>query len=157
MIVTWWRTGIRCAELTALETKDFDPDRHSIRVLHGKGDRHRTVGVDRKACDEINAWLSTRTAAGLGDGYLFCTHKGTRLGNRECREIVARLGKAAKIRKRVHVHGLRHSAAVSLRTENVDIAVISRQLGHTSIATTSRYLDNIAPETIINTMRDRKW
>ena len=41
-----YRTGLRCSESLALEPKDVDFIAMSIRVLHGKGDRARTVGID---------------------------------------------------------------------------------------------------------------
>ena len=37
------------------------------------------------------------------------------------------------------------------------IGIISKQLGHASIATTARYLDHIAPQQVIETMRLRTW
>jgi hypothetical protein len=42
-------------------------------------------------------------------------------------------------------HGLRRTYAAQFRAEGVDIAIISRQLGHASITTTARYLDHLAP------------
>jgi len=59
--------------------------------------------------------------------------------------MLKRLGTRAGIDKRVQAHGLRHTHAAQLRIEGVDIAIISRQLGHSSIATTARYLDHLAP------------
>ncbi len=47
--------------------------------------------------------------------------------------------------------------AAQLRVEGVDIAIISRQLGHASITTTACYLDHLAPRAVIETMRNRKW
>ncbi len=57
----------------------------------------------------------------------------------------------------VHAHGLRHTHAAQLRAERVDIAIISRQLGHASITTTARYLDHLAPTAVIEAMRRRRW
>ncbi len=73
------------------------------------------------------------------------------------RVMLKRLAARAGIEKRVHAHGLRHTHAAQLRAEGVDIAIISRQLGHTSITTTARYLDHIAPMAVIETMRSRVW
>jgi len=73
------------------------------------------------------------------------------------RVMLKRLGARAGIDKRVHAHGLRHTHAAQLRAEGVDIAIISRQLGHSSIATTARYLDHIAPTAVIEAMRRRGW
>jgi integrase len=68
-----------------------------------------------------------------------------------------RLGHAAGIAKRVHPHGLRHTHAAELRAEGIDIGIISKQLGHTSIATTARYLDHIAPVAVIAIIAGRSW
>jgi integrase len=54
-------------------------------------------------------------------------------------------------------HGLRHTHAPQLRADGVDIAVIRRQLGHTSIVTTVRYLDHLAPTAVIRAIRERQW
>lgn len=55
------------------------------------------------------------------------------------------------------LHGLGHTHAAQLRAEGVDIAVIRRQLGHTSIVTTVRYLDHLAPTAVIEAIRKRPW
>jgi hypothetical protein len=88
---------------------------------------------------------------------LFCTLEGKPLLPTYCRSLFARLGKKASLEKRVHPHGLRHTGAAEMRAEGADIGIISRQLGHSSIATTSRYLDHIAPEQVVQAMRKRKW
>ena len=58
---------------------------------------------------------------------------------------------------RVHPHGLRHTHAAELAAENVPINVIQAQLGHSNAATTSRYINHIAPQQVISTMRQRTW
>jgi len=90
------------------------------------------------------------------------THKKLRPKDRPMadayvRVMLKRLAARAGIDKRVHAHGLRHTHAAQLRAEGVDIAIISRQLGHSSITTTARYLDYLAPRAVIETMRNRHW
>lgn len=59
--------------------------------------------------------------------------------------------------KRVHPHGLRHTHAAELAMEGVPMPIIQMQLGHSNAATTSRYLQHIAPEQLISTIRQRTW
>ena len=59
--------------------------------------------------------------------------------------------------KRVHPHGLRHTHAYEVMMEGVPVPIIQRQLGHTSLATTSRYLDHIAPKDVVEAMQRREW
>jgi integrase len=71
--------------------------------------------------------------------------------------LFKRLARKAGIDKRVHPHGLRHTMAAQLAAEGVPMNVIQAQLGHSSLATTSRYLAHIAPTTLIQTMQRRDW
>jgi len=73
------------------------------------------------------------------------------------RVLLKRLAAHAGNDKRVHAHGFRHTHAAQLRAEGVDLAIISRQLGHASITTTAIYLDHLAPKAVIEAMRNRNW
>jgi site-specific recombinase XerD len=138
--------------------KDTDLKAGSIRVLRGKGDRARTVGIDPAAGAILERWLKVRARLGMnGRHALFCTLAGARMGDAYVRVLLPRLARRAGIEKRVHAHGLRHTHAAQLRAEGVDIGIISKQLGHRSIATTARYLDHIAPQQVIEAMRKRTW
>ena len=88
---------------------------------------------------------------------LFCTLDGEVLDASYVRRMLKRMAARAGIEKRVHPHGLRHTGASELLSEGVDVGVISKQLGHKSIATTARYLDHISPQRVIDTMRQRSW
>lgn len=157
LIVTMYRGGLRVSEALSLDRKDLDPQSGSIRILHGKGDKSRTVGLDATAFDMIQRWLDVRSLLRIARGPLFCTLKGTRLSTAYVRKMLPRMAQRAGIEKRVHAHGLRHTHAAELAAEGVPINVISRQLGHTNIGTTSRYLDHIAPQDVISAMQRREW
>ncbi len=43
-------------------------------------------------------------------------------------------------------HGLRHTAAILMLTEGWDVKVLAQLLGHTSVTTTSKYLDELPAE-----------
>ena len=66
LITTLYRAGLRVSEALALYPKDVDARVGSIAVLHGKGDRHRVVGIDPGALSVIAAWLGRRFTIGLG-------------------------------------------------------------------------------------------
>ncbi len=158
LIAVLYRAGLRISEALDLFPKDVDLEAGSIRVLRGKGGRPRTVGIDPAAGAVLERWLEARTKLGLGGRRpVFCTLDGARMGDAYIRVLLPRLGRRAGIEKRVHAHGLRHAHAAQLRVEGVDIGIISRQLGHRSIATTARYLDHIAPQQVIEAMWGRCW
>lgn len=161
LIALLYRSGLRVSEALALYPKDIDLERGIVWVLRGKNGYARTVGIDPAACEVIARWAEARTRMSRGVDWkmvpLLCTLSGGPVSASYVRVLFKRLGEKAGIAKRVHAHGLRHTMAAELRAEGVDIAVISRQLGHRSITTTARYLDHLMPTAVIDAMRGRGW
>jgi len=158
LIVLLYRTGLRVGEALALRPKDVNLEIGSVTVLHGKGDHLRTVGIDPGANPHIEAWLERReTLNPPANAPLFCTLAGGPMDTSHVRELLPRLARHAGIQKRVHAHGLRHTHAYELMMEGIPMAIIQRQLGHASLATTNTYLSHIAPKLVIETMAKREW
>jgi site-specific recombinase XerD len=143
LLTLLYRSGLRISEALALKPSDVDLKRHTCRVLHGKGDKATVRGFHPTATDALARWIDTRKGLGLRNGPLFCTLDGGPLYPQYVRLLLGRLADRAGIDKRVHPHGLRHTFADELRAAGVDVVVISKLLGHSSIAVTSRYLDHL--------------
>lgn len=106
LIVLFYRTGLRVGEALALGVKDVNLDVGSIVVLHGKGDRRRTVGIDPGAYEHIEEWIDRRQMLGVSDpAPLFCTLRAGVLKRSEVSGTLHRLTRKAGIAKRVHPHG----------------------------------------------------
>ena len=158
LITLLYRGGLRISEALALEPKDLDRNEGTIRILHGKGDRPRTIGLDHGAFALVELWLDRRRNLGInGHKRVFCTLDGGPLSTAYVRALLPRLARKAGIEKRVHAHGLRHTHAVELARERFPMNMIQAQLGHSSLATTDRYLQHIGPQELIETMRAREW
>jgi len=157
LLAVLYRSGLRLNEALCLRPKDIDADAGAIRVLFGKGGRSRTVGVDVGALAFVAAWAAERRMASLpADAPLFCSRAGRTLTSAYVRRLLPELARRAGIAKRVHAHGLRHTHAAQLRAEGVDICIISKQLGHSSLLTTVTYLDHIAPTAVVEAVRSRE-
>jgi site-specific recombinase XerD len=158
LITMLYRGGLRLGEALALRPKELDADLGTATILHGKGDRRRTVGLDPGAMAIVLRWVETRQRLGVGSrAPLFCTLQGRPLKPSYVRTMLARMAERAGIEKRVVPHGLRHTMAFELMMEGVPVPVIQKQLGHASLATTQRYLEHIAPADLIDTMQRREW
>lgn len=160
LIVVMWRSGLRVAEALALKPADVDVKSGTIRVLHGKGDRARTVGIDSTAVDVIDRWIAVRRGLRVpASGPLFCVvsepTRGGPLASAYVREMLKHLARKAGVEKRVHPHGLRHTHASELAREGVPVHYIKRQLGHSSLAITERYIDHLTPTEVINAVHAR--
>jgi len=158
LIIVMYRGGLRSRESLALRPKDVDVVTGTLTVLHGKGDRRRVVGLDPGAMAIVSRWIETRHSLGIdGHAPLFCTLPGRPLQPSYVRTVLPRLARKAGIEKRVHPHGLRHTHAFELMMEGVPVPIIQQQLGHTSLATTDRYVSHLAPVDVISQMQKRDW
>src|SRR5450631_2379935 len=158
LIAVLWRSGLRISEALALELRDVDLQAGTLRVRHGKGDKSRTVGVDEQTAAMLARWLDRRQRLGPGArAPVFCTLAGGRVDPSYVRHLLPRLARKAGIGRRVHAHGLRHTYASELARERTPINVIRDALGHSTLAVTDRYLRDVAPMHVIDTMRARSW
>lgn len=162
LVAVLYRGGLRISEALSLRMTDLFPVQGVVRIRHGKGDKARTVAIDSAAWCILKTYIDRRAAIGLPAevelaGPVFCRGTGRPIGHsavlKELRQRAAKAG----IGKRVHPHIFRHTHAVELREEGVDIAVISKQLGHTAISTTARYLDHLYPGAVAEAISKRKW
>jgi integrase len=164
LIVLLWRTGLRIQEALDLEPKDIDFDRGTVTVLRGKGSKRRTVAIDRRALEYVGGWLDYRQKVPGVDPWspVFCTvaqngRPVQAVGQPYARRMMKRAARKARIRKRVHPHCLRHSLAAGLADEGVDLRVVQRQLGHSNVAVTARYVDHLTPGKALEVVQAREW
>lgn len=157
LIAVMYRAGLRVSEALALRPADVNLTDGTLRVLHGKGNKPRTVGLDAGAIDAVTRWMDRRREYGFRNGPLFCTLDGGPVSDRYVRDMLKRQAAKAGLEKRVHPHGLRHTHAAELVREGVPMNVIRDQLGHASLAVTDRYLRDVAPADLIALGKSRKW
>ncbi len=125
-------------------------------VAEAKGGKSRTVALDPEAWAVLQAWLERKARMGI-TGPVFSTLHGEPLLPSYVRTLFKSLGSKAHIAKRVHPHGLRHTFAAGLADEKIDIRIIQRALGHSSLGTTQRYVDHLNPTAVIDALRARTW
>ena len=88
LIALLYRSGLRVSEIVALRPADVDLRRHSVRVLHGKGDKATTCGFHPSCDDALARWIDTRKALGIHGGMLFCTLTGGAVSGQYVRNAV---------------------------------------------------------------------
>lgn len=134
-----YATGVRVAELCALDVADLDRAREIVRVI-GKGDKERSVPVGAPALDALDAWLTgarTDLLTRASGSALFLGVRGGRLGVRQAREDVHAHLRAAGVEGAPH--DLRHSAATHLLNGGADLRTVQEFLGHASPRSTQVY------------------
>jgi site-specific recombinase XerD len=132
-------TGLRVGELCKLRALDISPDGASLRV-HGKGSRDRVTYVtDVRFRVELARLVDARRRADGPTAPLLVNRYGSKLKPQSIRHRLHRAAAAAGLVRRITPHMLRHTAATLLIETGVDIRIVQRLLGHSSIATTEIY------------------
>jgi integrase/recombinase XerC len=135
----FYSSGLRLAELTALEVTDLDLRDRTVRVL-GKGSRERIVPVGRHAAAALVRYLAERKLlAKPGVATLFLGRNGRRLTSRAVQLRVSTWARRAGIVQHVHPHMFRHSCATHVLESSGAIREVQELLGHASISTTAIY------------------
>lgn len=135
ILETLYATGVRVAELRALDLDDIDRSSGTIRVM-GKGGKERVVPIGDKALAAIDAYLAVH---GQRKGPLFLGRSGERLTVRSIHRIVRGAAKSAGIHRRVSPHTFRHTFATHLLDAGADLRFIQELLGHSRLSTTQKY------------------
>jgi integrase/recombinase XerC len=107
----FYASGIRRAELAGIRLADVDLAERTIRVT-GKGNKQRTVVINRAAADAIDAYLRKRPES--ADGALFLGRGGKRLTPKHVWYIFRQIRRMSGIQKHASPHTLRHSFATHL-------------------------------------------
>jgi integrase/recombinase XerD len=132
--------GLRVGEIANLSAERIDLESDSIRV-NGKGSRERFVPIvsaELKAA--LNDYVQTRGVLDDSSRYFFLNQSGTRrIREDSIRRAVHRMARNAGLGIKVTPHMFRHTFATLLLDRGVDLRVIQRLLGHSSIVTTTIY------------------
>ena len=140
-----YQTGMRRAELAALEDKDVDVQGRQIRVF-GKRRKERMVPMGEQLAQMVEEYLQVKREILSGcDGFgIFLVRKKRNgewvaLGASGIYKIVrARMGDVSTLKKH-SPHVLRHTFATTMLNNGADVRTIQTLLGHSSLEATQVY------------------
>jgi site-specific recombinase XerD len=133
-----YAAGLRISESCALRPADIDSARGLIHVREGKGSKAREVMLSERLLHQLREyWTITRPQG----EWLFPSggspHK--HVHDRTVRSALYQAAKAARLKRNVTPHLLRHTFATHLLETGVDMRTIQLLLGHSSFRSTQRY------------------
>ena len=137
-------TGVRVSELAAFTIRQIDLERREAEVV-GKGGRSRLVLLTEDAAAWLRRYLETRTDDHPAMFVGTTRKRLAPLSVRRIQRVVDDASKRAGLPFRVSPHWLRHSRLTTL-ARHAGVQVAQRIAGHTSLATTSRYLHVTDPQ-----------
>jgi site-specific recombinase XerD len=142
-LMTVYSAGLRVTEACRLPVRGgIDRARMQLRVI-GKGSKERVLPLSAHLLAVLDQyWLQERKGRrGEDVPWLFLSEK---LGDPMCRNtgqnIYYRALEKSGVPRKGGIHVLRHSFATHLIESGVEITLVQRLLGHSSLLTTARYL-----------------
>lgn len=142
-LMTVYAAGLRLSEAIDLQTRDIDRPRMQLRVRHGKGAKERVLPLSSRLLQELETyWRAQRSGRpGHDSPWLFLGVKPNQPINKATgQNIYYRAVNKSGLRRKGGIHLLRHSFATHCIENGLELTLVQRLLGHTSLLTTARYL-----------------
>ncbi len=141
IILLFYATGLRLAELHSLTLDNFSDGMRSLKVV-GKGDKERVVPLVEGAQEALKKYIEKIKSENIwkdGNKSLFLTRRGDRLSQNMIYRIVRSQLGAGGVKGRKSPHVLRHTFATHLLNAGADMRDIQELLGHSSLRATQIY------------------
>ncbi len=144
MISLIYSSGLRRSELQNLKVGDIDSERNLLIIRNAKGKKDRFSMLSVNILEMLREYYKQYRPK----NYLFEGKNGGVYSATSLAKILKCAAQRAGIKKRVHLHLLRHSFATHLLEQGTDLRFIQQILGHNSIKTTTRYT-HVANKSIV--------
>ncbi len=144
MLEVFYATGLRRAELCRLECPDVNPERGTVTVRQGKGNRDRVVPLGGRAAAWVRRYadeVRPRLVLDVRTPTLFLTAYGAGFNPDVVSGMVSAWMTRAGLEKRGSCHLLRHTCATHMLEGGADIRFIQQLLGHAKLETTAIYTE----------------
>ncbi|MFA5177240.1 MAG: site-specific tyrosine recombinase XerD [Candidatus Omnitrophota bacterium] len=141
ILETLYATGMRVSEAVNLKKDNVNLDIGFLRCI-GKGSKERVIPLGKKAIASIQRYLEVSRPKFLKDKeseFLFVSRFGKKISRQSFWKIIKKHAQAARIKKPIKPHILRHSFATHLLEHGADLRSVQEMLGHSNISTTQIY------------------
>jgi integrase/recombinase XerD len=132
-------SGCRRAELIAINVNDLNTGTGEILILHGKGNKRRSVYIGSKSRRAVARYLRKRGSV-TGNDPLWITRAGTRMSEEGLRQVIVHRAKQAGMEKAPGLHDFRRAFALNCLRNGMDTFTLKRLMGHESLVILERYL-----------------
>jgi len=138
-------TGVRTAELIALNYEDINLKDGSVNVLNGKGGKDRVVYMGAKTRKQLKLYMMREKHSQKRGDPLFITLKGNRFKIQIFMNLMQRIKKRAGVES-CRAHTFRRTFAVNCLRNEMNIYVLAKLMGHEDITVLKSYLDFVADD-----------
>ena len=147
MLTLMYTTGIRVSELTGIRGCDISLTYPKTLVVHGKGNKSRYIAIVKHMVPILERYLTENKCMNPNniDRYVFQNHSGEKFTRQGINYMLSKYAKKARlidpnlIPEDCSPHKIRHSTAMTLVDQGIDLIIIRDLLGHSSVQTTEIY------------------
>ena len=144
IIVLFYSTGMRLAELLDIRLNDFSDNFRELRI-RGKGNKERVVPLIEYTRGKVSEYVDgirAENICGSPDNFLFLSSRGKPVSRSEVYRIVREELARAGVQGKRSPHVLRHTFATHMLNDGADMREIQEMLGHSSLSATQVYTHN---------------
>jgi len=139
ILILFYESGLRRAELVGLDVSDIDFDAMLLKVT-GKRNKQRIVPFGEELASQLRRYLEVRHQRfGFDNGALFLSDKAQRMNGEQVYRLVKHYLSMVSTLKKRSPHVLRHTFATAMLNNGAGLEVIKDLLGHESVGTTEIY------------------
>ena len=139
IILLFYETGVRLAELIGLDDQDVDFVNRQLKVT-GKRNKQRIVPFGEELEQALKEYMCQRDEQPLKmDAALFLNDKGCRMTRSQVGQLVKEILSRITTMKKRSPHVLRHTFATAMLNNGAGLESVRKLLGHESVATTEIY------------------
>jgi site-specific recombinase XerD len=144
--------GLRVSEIAGLKVGNLYLNSREPRLqVTGKGQKTRDVFISRELMKHLSQYLKWKRSLdeplGDDDPLLMSSH-GKAYSTRTLQYTFKVSLKEARLPKYYSIHASRHAYGTHLYQKTKDLRLVQKQLGHSSITTTTVYADVTVEETL---------
>ena len=144
MIELLYSSGITTVEMLGVGENVFDLDRRELHVSNGK--TNRVVFFSERVRKYFKEYVEAKKKKykeKYNPDILFVNGSGNRLSDRSLRRIIDRYALRAGIEREISPYSFRHTFAVHMLSNGMDILYLKELMGHATIDSTKVYEDMV--------------
>jgi site-specific recombinase XerD len=148
-LVLMYDTGARVQEMVSITLRDLRFGRTPSIILRGKGGKTRTVPLMERTVQHLQKYLAkfhpdAPRSSDFPLFYVITRNEPHPLSDRRIRYLLKDYADKARehcseVPENVHPHMFRHSRAMHLYQNGMDLTLVSQWLGHSNLETTQIY------------------
>ncbi len=140
-----WALGLRVNELLKIKRCDLNMEydaEHRIGTLlvHGKGDKERTLFIVDTLYNTISHYLNLKKTPKRKGSLIFTGSKGKCISGSRVRQLIKEACRRTGVTTRIVPLSFRHTFATNMYNHKVPVEAIRRMMGHETLRETTVYI-----------------